>query len=484
MIHSIRQKLFVSVSLLIIFFVVFSWILNTNYLESYYLAQKSSQLRSNGQHIETLITNPPDDLYLLLETLEAYENINILILNDSYELVYTTLSHRGPNIRIDMILDRLQELTETNYVETITTDPISNMKLLDISRRLNNGYYLIMSTPLASLETSASIANTFFLYTGIATLLLALLVIFAFSRRFTRPIMELNDIAQRMARLDFSKTYPVTTKDELGDLGESINSMSAQLSQAIDELQEANVRLREDIEKERQIDEMRKQFISNVSHELKTPIALIQGYAEGLKVNVVQSESEKDYYCSVIIDEADKMNKLVQELLDLSHVEAGTFQLIKSPFDLSLLLDKITTKYRPIFEERQVQPDVIKPEKIMVNADSVRTEQILINYINNALAYMNDQKQLKLTITRREEKVHISLFNSGEPIPAASLDRLFISFYKVDQARTRSNGGSGIGLAVVRAIQEKDHNRYGVENHEDGVAFWFELDAAGPANDS
>lgn len=480
MIHSIRQRLFIGGIILIAFFVLFSWVLNTKYLERYYLFQKSSQLRTHAQQIETLINNPPEDLYLQLETLENYENVHILILNSSYELVYATLSRRGPNIRIGMVLDRLQDLTEANYVETITTDPISNMKSLDISRRLNNGFYLILDTPLASIAANADIANTFFLYTGIATLLLAAIAIFVFSRRFTRPILELNDLAQRMARLDFSRTYTDTARDELGELGQSINSMSGQLSKSINELQEANARLKEDIEKERRIDEMRKEFISNVSHELKTPIALIQGYAEGLKVNVVQDEKEKDFYCSVIMDEADKMNKLVKELLDLSQMEAGIFRLEKSPFDLSFLLDRLVAKYKPIFEEKQVDLKVDKPEVIPVNADFIRTEQILTNYINNALSHMDEHRQLKLTTQKHQEKVRVSLFNSGQPIPADALGKIFTSFYKVDQARSRTDGGTGLGLSVVRAIQEKDHNLYGVENLEDGVNFWFELDRADP----
>ena len=479
MIHSIRQKLFLSISLLIIFFVVFSWVLNTHYLERYYVSQKSAQLHDYAREIETLINQQPEDLFLQLELMERYDNLNILVLNNSLELKYATFSRRGPGLRIEMVLGRIQQLKGSDYIEEIALDPFSENRSLNLAMLMKSGDYLLLSTPLAPIQESASIANAFFLYTGIATLLLALLFIFAFSRRFTRPILELQNIAQHMAHLDFSQNYQVTSKDELGDLGQSINSMSAQLSQTIQELQEANARLQKDIEKERQIDEMRKQFISNVSHELKTPITLIQGYAEGLKVNVVQEESEKDYYCSVIIDEADKMNKLVRELLDLSQVETGNFKLVKSPFDLAVLVDKITAKYRPIFEEKQVKPEIIKPEEIMVNADMVRTEQILINYINNALAHVDDRKQLKLMITQQGDKIHISLFNSGEPIPEESLDKLFTSFYKVDQARTRSDGGSGIGLAVVKAIQEKDHNRYGVKNREGGVSFWFELDAAG-----
>lgn len=480
MIHSIRQKLFIGGIILIAFFVLFSWVLNTQYLGRYYLAQKSSQLKTYALQIEALFVTPPDDLYLQLETLEKYENIHIMVLNSSYEVVYNTLSRRGPNFRIGMVLDRLQELTESDYVETTSTDPGSNMRLLDISLRLDNGYYLIMSTPLAPIEASAGIANTFFLYTGIATMFLAALITFLFSRRFTRPILKLNDIAQHMARLDFSQTYDVTTSDELGELGQSINSLSLQLSSSINELQEANARLRKEVEKERQIDEMRKEFISNVSHELKTPLALIQGYAEGLAVNVVQDEAEKNFYCRVIMDEANKMNNLVKELLDLSQMEAGIFRLVKSPFDLSLLLDSVVAKYRPILEEKQVDLEVVKAAAIPVNADIFRTEQILTNYLNNALAHLNEIGQIKLTAVTRENKVRVSLFNSGEPIPAAALGKIFTSFYKVDQARTRTDGGTGLGLSVVKAIQEKDNNLYGAVNLDTGVFFWFELDLANP----
>lgn len=476
MIHSIRQRLFIGVSLLIAFFVLFSWVLNTNYLERYYLYQKSSQLRESAQEIELLFQNKPNDLYLELELLERYENINILILGRNLELEYATFSRRVPNLRIEIVLDQLRQLAENDYAEQISTDAFSEIRSLTFSRRLGNESYLILSTPLAAIEESAAIANTFFLYTGLATLFLATLVVLAFSRRFTRPILELNDIAQHMAKLDFSKTYPVTAKDELGELGRSINSMSDQLSKSIGELQEANARLREDIEKERQIDEMRKEFISNVSHELKTPIALIQGYAEGLKVNVVQDETEKEFYCSVIMDEASKMNKLVKELLDLSQMEAGIFRLEKSPFDLSALLDNIIAKYKPVFVEKEVALEINKDQVIPVNADIIRTEQILTNYINNALTHVNEKKQLQLTVQTCENKVRVSLFNSGEPIPEDALLKIFTSFYKVNQARTRIDGSIGLGLSVVRAIQEKDNNLFGAENVKDGVVFWFELD--------
>lgn len=476
MIHSIRQRLFLSVSLLIGFFVLISWVMNTNYLQTYYTAQKTAQLRDEAESIDKLFNDPPQDIYWELELLERREGISILVLNESLEMEYKTLTRRPNEHRFDMVIGRLPMLRSGEVVEEITKDPFNDARSLNLYQRLSNGYYLILSTPLASIQESAAVANTFFLYTGIITLLLATIVIFFFARRFTRPILELNDIAQHMARLDFSKTYNVSTADELGQLGQSINSMSEQLSKAIGDLQEANAHLREDIEKERRLDEMRKEFVSNVSHELKTPIALIQGYAEGLKVNVVEDQAEKDFYCSVIIDEANKMNKLVKELLDLSQVEAGVFRLEKTQFDLSALLDRVIAKYKPIFEEKQVCLEVYKDDTIPVHADSIRTEQILTNYINNALNHLDSKRLLKIDTVLSADKIRVSVINSGEPIPDVDLDKIFTSFYKVDRARTRSYGGTGLGLAVVRAIQEKDGNLYGVENLPDGVRFWFDVD--------
>lgn len=225
-------------------------------------------------------------------------------------------------------------------------------------------------------------------------------------------------------------------------------------------------------------DQMRKEFVYSVSHELKTPLALIQGYAEGLKVNVNEDEDSKNFYCEVIMDEASKMNKLVKELLDLSQMETGYFKLGKRDFKLSDLLERLLSKYQPIFTEKNVLPRVKKQADLLVHADAVRTEQILVNYINNALDHLDASRMLIIKCEKKGEKARGSVFNSGKAIPDESLDKVFNSFYKVDRARTRAYGGTGLGLSIVKAIQELDQNAYGVENRDHGVEFWFEIDLA------
>lgn len=476
---SIRRRLFTGVTLLIAFFVLFSWILNTNYLEKYYLSQKNNALMANAKNIDRLYPDRPEDTYLQIESLERNSGIHVTILDSSMAIQYSSMVKRKSDPGIYLLMSRQDELVQKGSISGLSRDRFLNADFLNLIYLLKNGHYLILSTPLAAIEQSAGIANHFFLYTGLATIILAIILAFTFARRFTRPILELNDIAQSMAQLDFSKRYGIKTNDELEELGTSINSLSDQLNGAISDLQSANAKLKEDIERERHIDEMRKEFVYSVSHELKTPIALIQGYAEGLKVNVNEDEASKNFYCEVIMDEAAKMNKLVKELLDLSQMETGYFKLEKRDFKLSELLERLLNKYQPIFNEKNVIPRVEKQScDLLVHADAVRIEQILVNYINNALNHLDDSRVLIIKCEELERKVKVSVFNSGKPIPDESLDKIFESFYKVDRARTRAYGGTGLGLSIVRAIQELDQNAYGAVNLEQGVEFWFEIDLA------
>ncbi|HEX3031752.1 MAG TPA: HAMP domain-containing sensor histidine kinase, partial [Bacillota bacterium] len=423
-----------------------------------------------------------------LEGLERNRGLNIAILSSSNETEYDS-SFRGfrrVNDRRAMerppLMHSLQpvvnNLGKGHYTITVNTDPRLNTKFLLLASRFSNGDVLVLSSPLAAINESSAIANRFFLFTGLLTILVGGIAVYFYAARFTRPILDLNDIAQQMTKLDFSRKYTVQSTDEIGQLGTSINSLSDQLDRAIGELTEANAKLKEDIERERQLDKMRKEFVSNVSHELKTPIALIQGYAEGLKLNVAGDEENKNFYCDVIIDESNKMNRLVLDLLDLSQMESGSFRLERTSFDLGALIDYLLGKYRPILQEKGIRVQVDKQDVLPVNGDLVRIEQVLVNYLNNAINHVDEQKSIRLQVEDRPGKRRITIFNSGANIPPDAMDKIWTSFYKVDTARTRAYGGTGLGLSVVRRVMDLHGNSYGVENNPDGVSFWFELDAA------
>ena len=300
-------------------------------------------------------------------------------------------------------------------------------------------------------------------------------------KNFTEPIEELNEIAQNIAKLDFSKKYiEKGNKDEIDNLGISINKLSSELEASLKEMKKENVDLERDIEEHSKIDEMRKQFISDVSHELKTPISLIQGYAEGLIENVNTDEESKNFYAEVILDEANKMDKLVKSLLELIKLEYEDKKLNDNNFDIVELIKEIIRIYKVKLDEEKVEVIFNENDPIYVFADDFYIDQVITNYFTNALKNVmevDNKKQIIISIKKAEEqgKIRISVFNTGKQIDEEYIERIWNRFYKIDESRDRSKGGTGIGLSLVKAIMNKYNNKYGVLNVKNGVEFFFEL---------
>ena len=279
-----------------------------------------------------------------------------------------------------------------------------------------------------------------------------------------------------MSNLDFEARYEGGGEDEIGTLGENFNKMSEELEHTISELKTANNELQEDIEQKKQIDEMRKEFLSNVSHELKTPIALIQGYAEGLKECINDDAESREFYCEVIMDESAKMNNMVKKLLTLNQLEFGNDQTAMERFDLTDLVRGVVQAAQLLADQKEAQIAFPQVEPVYVWGDEFKVEEVVTNYVSNALNHVDGDKKIEVKIMRKDNHVRLSVFNTGKPIPEEDLDKIWIKFYKVDKARTREYGGSGIGLSIVKAIMESMHQKFGVVNYDNGVEFWFELE--------
>ena len=265
----------------------------------------------------------------------------------------------------------------------------------------------------------------------------------------------------------------------IGRLGRSINEMSERLETTITELKSANIELEKDIAHKTEIDEMRKEFLANVSHELKTPISLIQGYAEGLIDNINDDPEDRNYYCEVIIDESRKMNDMVKKLLSLNEIEFGSNKLNLERFDIVMMVRGLASSIDILAKSKEINVIFNEHEPIYVWADQNLIEEVATNYLSNALNHAADQKIVDIRFTEHDNNVRISVFNTGESIPEESLTSIWEKFYKVDKARTREYGGSGIGLSIVKAIMEQHNQKYGVINHSNGVEFWFELEKVG-----
>lgn len=254
--------------------------------------------------------------------------------------------------------------------------------------------------------------------------------------------------------------------------------MSETLEKTIKQLRNSNIELEKDIEEKSRTDEMRKQFISDVSHELKTPIALIQGYAEGLVENVTENEESRRFYAEVILDEANKMDIVVKKLLELMRLEYGKNALTLTKFDISELIREVIRKSTKVLEEDKISIE-FNDEQVFVIADEFYAEQVFNNYFTNAIKNISEvdgKKEIKISYEVIENKLRINVFNTGENISEEDLNRIWNRFYKVDTSRNRESGGTGIGLSLVKAIMTNMNNKYGVENDASGVRFYFELD--------
>lgn len=253
--------------------------------------------------------------------------------------------------------------------------------------------------------------------------------------------------------------------------------MSETLEKTIKQLRSSNIELEKDIEEKSRTDEMRKQFISDVSHELKTPIALIQGYAEGLVENITENEESRKFYAEVILDEANKMDIVVKKLLELMRLEYGKNAFNLTRFNMSELICEVIRKSKKVLEEDNIEVE-FENKVVYVIADEFYAEQVFNNYFTNAIKNVTEKegkKEIKISYEFRENKLRVKVFNTGENIESEDLMRIWNRFYKVDTSRNREKGGTGIGLSLVKAIMTNTNNKYGVENKDGGVEFYFDM---------
>lgn len=342
---------------------------------------------------------------------------------------------------------------------------------------LSNGDSIMLRMALQGIKDNVSISNTFITYVGIGILIIGVIAAYIFSSYITKPIQQLSDIAERMSNLDFDVKYHGKDKSEIGVLGNSMNNMSKKLEENISQLKSANKELQRDIDRKVKMEEVRTEFLSNVSHELKTPIALIQGYAEGLKEGISDDPESMDFYCDVIIDEAGKMNNMVKKLLTLNQIEFGNEELVMERFDIIELITSIVNANELRASQKGIQIEFNqRDEHIDVWSDEYKIEEVVTNYITNAINHCDFENRIEVYVERIGDDVRVHVFNTGKNIPEEDIPNIWQKFYKVDKARTREYGGNGIGLSIVKAIMDSYGKGFGVINKSNGVEFWFDLD--------
>ena len=363
-----------------------------------------------------------------------------------------------------------------NYQLMRSQDPWNQSEYIEMWGQLDDNVNFLIRSPVESIRESVALSNRFLIYVGMGTLIICMGLVWYFSRRITKPIQELAELSDRMANLDFEAKYTSGGKNEIGELGDNFNRMSQKLEKAISELKQANNSLQQYIEQKEKMEQMRTEFMGNVSHELKTPIALIQGYAEGLKEGVNDDPESRDFYCDVIMDEAGKMNRMVKNLMTLNQLEFGNDKVEFERFNLTELIGGVLQSMDILSQQKDVKLIFREENPVYVWGDEFKIEQVVRNYVSNAYNHVNEEKIIEVKILREDGLAKVTVFNTGKPIPEEDVPRIWDKFFKVDKAHTREYGGNGIGLSIVKAIMESMHQQYGVKNYDNGVEFWFTLD--------
>ena len=471
-IRSIVWKLFFQVAGIILTVLAAVWLLNSFVLKEYYLKEKQQAVVAGFTAADS--ADSDGALRDVLLQIQDTDGINA-VLWQGQTLLYSTF-----NTDRFMLPPRVDYARGTYEMTVTQEDRLSpdsdDAQAILLVGTLQSGYHLYLRSPVAAIGESVAVTNRFLLLAGGAALVLGLLLVIVVANRYARPIRDLADVADRVAQLDFGGRYAGRAQDEIGALGRSINEMSLALETIVTQLKNANAALMADNAAKQKQDAARRAFIANVSHELKTPVALIGTYAEGLREDIAAGGDNKDYYCTVIEDEAHRIAQMLRRMTMLMQLESGGEQLEIERFDVAALLRELLLRRRPACDERQVTLHLPPDEPVYVWGDPFLIEDVLENYISNACNHVPEGGAITAVTVPRDGRMRVILHNTGAPIPEEDLPRIWDSFYKVDKARTRAYGGSGIGLSVVAAVMQAHGMPYGVQNTEAGVAFYIELE--------
>ncbi len=471
-------RLFLKIGLIFLVFVLLLTLCNTVFLKSYYEYVNESDLKTASYELKNVDINSENDVVDIITAIEEEYGFETEVYLNSGKTIY---SSSGGQL-MDYFLqgnDKLfmnhrplksiesKTLSDGSVLER-AVDVVTENKYLVYRFSISNSFIGELRVQMAQIENSARIANKFISIIAAIFLFISLLWVFAFSKKISEPISRMNEITGNMAALDFTKKLSVESNDEIGQLAVSINNLSEKLDNTLQDLNESNAKLRSEIELEHQLDKMRKGFVANVSHELKTPISIIQGYAEGLKADINTASKEK--YIDVIVDESKRMNRLVLSILNLSKYESGQIPLNYSSFDISELI-KVRAE-RIFIGDLKVVFDV--PDELMVYADIDQIDQVLKGYMENAKSHINEGGEIKISATDNQNgKCTVTVYNSGSRIETEQMPEIWQSFYRGDKSHNRQSGRFGLGLSIVSAIMKMHGESCGVYNTDSGVCFWF-----------
>ncbi|MEG0308976.1 MAG: ATP-binding protein [Clostridium sp.] len=368
--------------------------------------------------------------------------------------------------------EKINIISNENYSSRVKNS-ISVDEILFSSKQVDGGY-IVAVTPLAEVNEVIGTMNSYYFMVFLIVLILVIVISLIYSKLMTKPLVEMSNMAKRISECDFQYKYNVNSEDEIGVLGSSLNLISENLEKSLSELKDTNLKLKNEMEVQKVLEEKRKELISNISHELKTPITIIQGSINGIKSGMYTTEMYED-----ILDETSKMNDLVKEMLEMSKLESPNFKISKGPFDLWSMVLKEKDKLRSMIKHKEVQIEFNDndDDEMIVFADEKRINQVITNLLTNAIKYTPEGETIKVNISQSKDydEYIFTIENFGVTLSDEEVEKIWDSFYRIEKSRNKSLGGTGLGLSIVRRILELHDSHYGVESEKNSVKFYFTL---------
>ena len=489
---SISNKLFkITFGLILALFIV-NITVQLLFFEDFYLEKKVKDLKNEVNTFRTMYSYQIYNKNTLFNALSSYEESNnskMAIFSLDGELKYLTNYENGIDdsalltaFCTDLISNRdlIKRVLENNTIEwTIFTDKSTDSKKIGVVSPMSLQHYndsiIISVSSIQPLKEAASVIKSFYFYLFIGILVVAIILSKIYARLISKPLIRINSVAKKMSNLDFDAKCEESSQDEIGNLAKTLNFLSSNLKNALDDLKDKNLKLEKEIEKERNLENMRKDFVTSVSHDLKTPIGIISGYAEGLKDDIVTGEDRR-IYLDTIIDEANKMNALLNSMLELSRLENDTISLSLESFNIVRLLRGMLKKLSLELTNKNIK--VIyenMPSYAYVKGDILKIEQVIQNLITNGIKYSPNGSTITVSVIDNDDNYTISVENSGVHIPEQELENIYAKFYRLDKSGDRTKKSYGLGLAIVKRILDLHESVYSISNSDNGVLFKFTL---------
>lgn len=493
---SLSKRLFSITLSLVIALMLITYFAQAFFFESFYSYKKTISLVKEVNKFHDLYSFHIDsdaDLYKALQKFENDNNAQVIITSANGEIKYFSNNIYTNKDSIDTLTSFGKELINDkdliNDVITYSRTKYKNFEnqssglrkigvVSPLSINAKNDSLIFCVASIQPIKEASDVISEFFIYLFLGLITISIILSLIYSNMISKPLVNLTTTANKISHMDFSaKVCETDREDEIGSLAKSLNFLSKNLQSALIDLQQKNKKLKDDIEKERQLENMRKDFISNVSHELKTPIGIIEGYAEGLKDGIVHGEDAK-MYLETILDESKKMSILVTNMLELSKLESGTIKPSFESFNINRLIMKILKKHKPDFDENRFNVSFNSSTPYSyVYADPFQMEQVLTNVITNAIKYTPPDNDININIEEGLDKFKISVQNMGVTIPENEISKLFDKFYRIDKSRERTQKNStGIGLSIVKNILRLHNSEFNLQNITNGVEFYFYLE--------